>query len=77
MAVVTPADLRSQTFDPLVLSAEATRRLNGKACVCCGATTGLRDAGHAYTQSGSQGGRLGWAVRACGDCPATYEGKRA
>ena len=72
----TPADLRSEVHDPLALTEEATRRLHGTACVRCGSTTDLRDAGHAYTRSGEKG-RLGWPVRACPKCPARYEGSPA
>lgn len=73
MAVSTPGDLRAVLLDPLALSPEATRRLNGEACVCCGRTDDLRAAGHAYTRSGVAS-RLGWAVVVCPDCPESYEG---
>jgi hypothetical protein len=69
----TPADLRSEVHDPLALTEEATRRLRGEGCVCCGSTVDLRDAGHAYTRSGERG-RLGWKVKVCPGCPASYEG---
>lgn len=40
-------------------------RLHGEACVVCGVTEGLVDAGHVYTEGTEEGSRLGWAVRAC------------
>lgn len=53
----------------LPVDTETLRRLQGEACIACGATTGLEPAGHRYTVS--PGGRLGWAVRAC---PAHRDG---
>jgi hypothetical protein len=62
------ADIRVGVRDPLLLSPEEWRRISGLACASCGSCARLRPGGHAYTLTGD-GGRLGWAVRVCAQCP--------
>lgn len=40
-------------------------QLHGKACINCGATSGLVPAGHVYTKTRPGKAPLGWAVTAC------------
>lgn len=65
------ADVRATVLDPLQVTAEQDARLHGRACARCGSTFALRPGGYAYTSSGTKGGRLGWAVKLCADCPGT------
>ncbi|MFD4020644.1 hypothetical protein [Streptomyces sindenensis] len=63
-------DVRGTVLDPLTLTAEQNDRLHGLKCARCGTVGRLRLAGYAYTTSGN-GGRLGWPLRLCPECPGT------
>lgn len=65
------ADVRGIVLDPLSVTAEQDARLHGQKCGRCGSTSELREAGYAYTASGTAGGRLGWPIRLCTNCPGT------
>lgn len=65
-AVPASDDVRAQPIDPLCMTPEQSRRLDGHACARCGGTEDLRPNGMAYTRSGSDGtGRLAWPVKTC------------
>ncbi|GGV89878.1 hypothetical protein GCM10015535_44750 [Streptomyces gelaticus] len=68
MAPDTPTDLRTEVHDLIALTPETRLRLAGLACARCGSTESLRPGGHAYTHS-PDGGRLGWTVKVCANCP--------
>lgn len=61
-------DVRAQVHDLASLTPETRLRLAGLACARCGSTETLWPGGHAYTHS-PDGGRLGWAVKVCANCP--------
>ncbi|WP_406494841.1 hypothetical protein OG936_13575 [Streptomyces sp. NBC_00846] len=75
MAPQPPTDLRTEVLDLLSLTPEARLCLAGLACARCGSTEALRPGGHAYTRSPG-GGRLGWAVQVCMNCPANPSQER-
>jgi hypothetical protein len=52
---------------PVAEAAVRRAQLHGEACITCGTARGfLIPAGYHYT-TGSEGGRLGWAVVACSE----------
>lgn len=69
--VSATTDVRVGLLDPLALTADQAARLHGQRCARCGSAANLRPGGYAYTSSGNDGGRLGWAVKLCSDCPGT------
>jgi hypothetical protein len=68
-------DVRAQIHDLASLTPEIRLRLAGLACARCGSTEALRPGGHAYTNSPG-GGRLGWAVKVCANCPVNPSQER-
>jgi hypothetical protein len=58
------ADVRAALLDPLQMTPEQNRQLQGEACARCGGTDDLRPGGMAYMSSSSNG-RLGWPVKVC------------
>ncbi|KMS74187.1 hypothetical protein ACM01_14785 [Streptomyces viridochromogenes] len=69
-ALIVPSteDVRAEVLDPLRMTQEQKRRLDGAACARCGRQDGLRPGGMARVLSGPDGtGRLGYPVRVCPD----------
>ena len=66
LALPASADVRAEVLDPVRITHEQYRRLNGLACARCGGTDALRPGGMAHTRSGTDGsGRLAWPVMVC------------
>ncbi|WP_189852380.1 hypothetical protein [Streptomyces omiyaensis] len=63
------ADIRDAVHDPTRLTAAQREQLHALTCATgCGARDLVHDGGHAYVASGTDGGRLGYAVRLCAQC---------
>ncbi|MFF9147534.1 hypothetical protein ACF1BN_22035 [Streptomyces sp. NPDC014861] len=63
-------DIRAADVDLRVISHAERDRLHGRACARCGAPSPHRPAGYAFAV-GRDGGRLGWPVRVCSNCPTS------
>ncbi|MGW9439593.1 hypothetical protein [Streptomyces sp. NPDC055607] len=62
-------DIRAGDVDLSSISADQRERLHGRRCARCGATSPTRPAGYAYSVT-RDGGRLGWPVKVCANCPS-------
>lgn len=73
-AAAAAEDVRAHDHHGL-LSPEGEARLQATACACCGSTNRrLRPGGYAYRWL--RGGRLGYAVKVCPNCPAVVRGEQ-
>ncbi|MFE7598034.1 hypothetical protein [Streptomyces sp. NPDC057494] len=65
----TSADIRVDVHDPSSLTTYQRDQLRARTCAAgCGSRQLTHDGGYAYVRSGTEGARLGYAVRVCHNC---------
>ena len=66
-------DIRAGDVDLRSMSPDQRERLHGLRCARCGAESPHRPGGYAYGVT-RDGGRLGWPVKVCANCPTSTGG---